>query len=114
MAVELFIARRYLRAKRKQAVISVITAISTIGVAAGVMALILALAINNGFRQELQNHLLGATSHVNLMEVQRGNGIENWRAFLDKFRSVPHVVAIAPTLYGQVMISGPIQAKGAV
>ncbi len=114
MAVELFIARRYLRAKRKQAVISVITAISIIGVSAGVMALIVALAINNGFRQQLQNHLLGATSHVNLLEVQRGTGIENWREFLDRFRSVPGVVAVAPALYGQVMISGPIQARGAI
>ena len=114
MPVEFFIARRYLRAKRKQAVISVITAISMIGVAAGVMALIVALAINNGFRQELQDHLLGATSHVNLLELDRGHGIENWPAFLGRFRSVPHVVSIAPALYGQVMISGPIQAKGAV
>lgn len=114
MPVELFIARRYLRAKRKQAVISVITAISIIGVAAGVMALIVALAINNGFRQQLQSHLLGATSHVNLLEIERGQGIENWRPFLDRFRSLPHVVAIAPALYGQVMISGAIQAKGAI
>jgi len=114
MPVELFIARRYLRAKRKQAVISVITVISTVGVAAGVMALIIALAVNNGFRQELQGHLLGATSHVNLLEVERGNGISNWPSFLDRFRRVPHVVAMAPALYGKVMISGPIQATGAV
>src|SRR5438045_230962 len=104
MPVELFIARRYLRAKRKQAVISVITVISTVGVAAGVMALVVALAINNGFRQELQDHLLGATSHVNLLEIERGHGIENWRSFLERFRGVPHVVAVAPALYGQVMI----------
>ena len=115
MAVELFIARRYLRAKRKQAVISVITTISIVGVAAGVMALIIALAINNGFRQQLQSHLLGATAHVNLMEVERGRGIEDWPAFLDKFRGVPHVTAVAPALYGPVMISAPGgQAKGAV
>ncbi|MBI3695615.1 MAG: ABC transporter permease [Acidobacteria bacterium] len=114
MPVELFIARRYLRAKRKQAVISVITAISIVGVAAGVMALIVALAINNGFRQELQDHLLGATSHVNLLELERGRGIENWPAFLGRFRGLPHVVSVAPALYGQVMASGPIQAKGAV
>src|SRR5215467_13353606 len=101
MPVELFIARRYLRAKRKQAVISVITGISIVGVAAGVMALIVALAINNGFREELESHLLSATSHVNLLEVERGTGIENYRAFIERFRGVPHVVAIAPALYGQ-------------
>ncbi len=115
MPVEFFIARRYLRAKRKQAVISVITTISIVGVAAGVMALIIALAINNGFRQQLQSHLLGATAHVNLMEVERGRGIEGWPAFLDEFRGVAHVTAVAPALYGQVMISAPGgQAKGAV
>src|SRR5204863_9692610 len=63
---ELFIARRYLRARRKEAVISVITAISIIGVAAGVMALIVALAINTGFRNTLERNLLGATAHVNV------------------------------------------------
>jgi lipoprotein-releasing system permease protein len=57
---ELFVARRYLKAKRKQAVISIITVISVIGVAAGVMALVIALAINNGFRNSLQRTLLGA------------------------------------------------------
>ncbi len=114
MAVEFFIARRYLRAKRKHAVISVITGISIVGVAAGVMALVLALAINNGFRQELQTHLLGATSHVNLLEVERREGMENWRPFLDKFRGAPHVVGVAPALYGPVMVSGPVQPKPAV
>ena len=59
---ELFVANRYLRAKRKQAVISVITVISIAGVAAGVMALVIALAITNGFRNSLQKNLLGATA----------------------------------------------------
>ena len=61
---ELFVASRYLRAKRKQVVLSVITAISVIGVAAGVMALVIALAINNGFRSTLERNLLGLTAHV--------------------------------------------------
>ncbi|MGD0618257.1 MAG: ABC transporter permease, partial [Bryobacteraceae bacterium] len=65
---ELFVAGRYLRAKRKQAVISVITVISVVGVAAGVMALVIALAINNGFRNTLQHSLLGATAHVMILE----------------------------------------------
>ena len=67
---EFFVARRYLRAKRKQVVISVITVISVIGVAAGVMALVIALAINNGFSSTLQRNLLGATAHVSI----RGKG----------------------------------------
>ena len=60
MMFELFIARRYLRAKRKQVVISVITAISVVGVAAGVMALVIALAITNGLRSTLERNLLGS------------------------------------------------------
>jgi lipoprotein-releasing system permease protein len=59
MRFEFFIASRYLRAKRKQAVIGVITAISIAGVAAGVASLVIALAVNNGFRQDLQDRLLG-------------------------------------------------------
>ena len=69
MQFELFVAARYLRAKRRQAVIGVITVISIIGVAAGVASLIVALAINNGFRQDLQDRLLGSTSHINLLRV---------------------------------------------
>ena len=61
MRFELFIATRYLRAKRRQAVIGVITGISIAGVAAGVASLVVALAIHNGFRQDLQNRLLGST-----------------------------------------------------
>ena len=64
MRFELFIASRYLRAKRRQAVIGVITAISVVGVMAGVASLIVALAINNGFRQDLQDRLLGSTAHA--------------------------------------------------
>ena len=78
MRFELFIAARYLRAKRRQAVIGVITAISVLGVAAGVASLIIALAINNGFRQDMQERLLGSTSHVNLMRVEN-DGIHDWQ-----------------------------------
>lgn len=110
---ELFVAGRYLRAKRKQAVISVITAISIVGVAAGVMALVIALAINNGFRNTLQRSLLGATGHVMLQEKQPGSGIENWQELDPRLRKIPHVASAAPGLYGPVMLSGPLQSQGA-
>jgi lipoprotein-releasing system permease protein len=103
---ELFVAIRYLRAKRKQAVISVITIISVIGVAAGVMALVIALAINNGFRGTLQRNLLSATAHVSVLEKKPENGIENWRDLTQKFRQLPHVMAATPSLYAPVMIAG--------
>lgn len=107
-----FIALRYLRARRKEAVISVITAISIIGVAAGVMALVISLAINNGFRNTLQRNLLGATAHVNIIDKE-GKGIENWSGLMERFRKIPHVTAAAPVLYGQVLLSGPMQSTGA-
>lgn len=111
---ELFVAGRYLKGKRKEVVISVITTISVIGVAAGVMALIVALAINNGFRNTLQRNLLGATAHINVQEKEPGYGIQKWRELIDAFRKLPHVIGAAPTLYGPVFLSGPVLAKGAI
>jgi lipoprotein-releasing system permease protein len=111
MRFELFIAARYLRAKRRQAVVGVITAISVIGVAAGVASLIIALAITNGMRRDLQERLVGSTSHVDLMRVA-GDGIRDWRPLLARLREVPHVVAAAPGLYGQVLISRGARSGG--
>ena len=113
MRFELFVASRYLRAKRRQAVIGIITGISVAGVAAGVASLIIALAINNGFRQDLQQRLLGSTAHIQLMRVE-ADGIRNWRDLLERTRKQPHVVANAPALYEQVLISRGARAKGAV
>ena len=111
---ELFVAKRYLRARRKEAVVSVVTVISVIGVAAGVMALIIALAVNNGFRNELQKNLLGATAHVDVIPKVAGNGIDNWRDLIPKLRKLPHVIGAAPALYGQVFLTGPLRAQGAI
>src|SRR6202035_5386094 len=96
---ELFIPRRYLRAKRKQVVISVITVISVIGVAAGVMALVIALAINNGFRSTLVRNLLGLTAHVRIQEKEIGEGIEGWEQISAQLARLPHVKSAAPALY---------------
>jgi lipoprotein-releasing system permease protein len=111
---ELFIARRYLRARRKETVISIITAISIIGVAAGVMALIIALAVNNGFSGTLQRNLLGAMAHVNVQEKQPGSGIADWPNIVERVRRIPHVVGAAPTLYTPVFLSGPLMSKGGI
>src|SRR5580765_1816063 len=113
MRFEFFIATRYLRAKRRQAFIGVITGISVAGVAAGVASLVVALAINNGFRQDLQQRLLGSTAHVSLLRVQ-SDGIQDWRPLLDKLSQQPHVVAVAPAIYEQVLISRGPRARGAV
>ncbi len=113
MRFELFIARRYLRAKRRQAFIGIITGISIAGVAAGVASLVIALAINNGFRQDLQQRLLGSTSHISLLRVS-DDGIKDWPALLDRLSKQPHVVAAAPAIFEQVLISRGPRARGAV
>jgi lipoprotein-releasing system permease protein len=113
MRFELFIATRYLRAKRRQAVIGVITGISIAGVAAGVASLVVALAINNGFRQDLQNRLLGSTSHINLLRIE-SDGIKDWRPLMERLSKQPHVVGTAPAIYEQVLISRGPRARGAV
>jgi lipoprotein-releasing system permease protein len=104
---EWFVAGRYLRARRKEKVVSVVTLISVIGVAAGVMALVISLAVNNGFRNTLENDLLKATAHVNVLKKDTGSGISDWRALAAKMRTIPHVVAAAPVLYDKVFITGP-------
>jgi lipoprotein-releasing system permease protein len=108
---ELFVAGRYLRARRKEKVISVITVIAVIGVAAGVMALIIALAVNNGFQTTLQRNMLAATAHLNILDKDPGVGINDWRNLIGKFRRMPHVVAVAPVLYDQVIFSGSLGRK---
>jgi lipoprotein-releasing system permease protein len=107
MRFELSIAARYLKAKRRQAVVGVVTAISVAGVAAGVAALIIALAITNGMRRDLQDRLLGASAHVDLLRVE-SDGMKDWRPLLERMKHVEHVRAAAPGLYGQVLVSrGP-------
>src|SRR5437016_1417847 len=113
MRFELFVATRYLRAKRRQAFIGVITAISIAGVAAGVASLIVALAINNGFRQDLQDRLLGSTAHISLMRVQ-SDGIKDWRPLLERLSKRPHVMAAAPAIYERVLVARGPRASGAV
>ena len=113
MRFELFIARRYLRAKRRQAFIGIITGISIVGVAAGVASLVVALAINNGFRQDLQQRLLGSTSHISLLRVA-DDGIKDWPALMERLSKQPHVVAAAPAIFEQVLISRGPRARGAV
>ena len=113
MTFELFVAARYLKAKRRQAVVGVVTTISVGGVAAGVAALIIALAITNGMRRELQDRLLGSTAHVQLMRVE-SDGIRDWRPLLERLRHLPHVTAASPGLYEQVLVARGARDGGAL
>jgi lipoprotein-releasing system permease protein len=111
---ELQIALRYLLAKRKQAFISVISSISTLGVTVGVMAVIIALAIMTGLQQELRDRIVGANPHV---YVWSRIGIADYHKEVEKLRRVPHVVGAAPAVLGRALISAQnnreaIQIKG--
>jgi lipoprotein-releasing system permease protein len=111
---ELHIALRYLLAKRKQAFISVISLISTLGVTVGVMALVIALALMTGLQQELRDRILGSNPHIYVWNTK---GITDEGAEAEKLRTVPHVVGAAPAILGQGLISAagetqPLQVKG--
>jgi lipoprotein-releasing system permease protein len=113
MSFEWFVALRYLRAKRRQAAISIITAISVIGVMAGVGALVIALAINTGFREEIESRLLGATANINLLRTAN-DGIRDYEGLCERLGRLPHVVATAPSLYEEVLASSNSRAQGIV
>jgi lipoprotein-releasing system permease protein len=113
MRFELYVAARYLKAKRRQAVVGVVTAISVAGVAAGVAALIIALAITNGMRRDLQDRLIGSTAHIQLMRV-KDDGIRNWQPLFERLRHLPHVTAASPGLYEQVLVARGSRDGGAL
>ena len=114
MKFELLVAIRYLKAKRKQAVISLITIISIIGVGAGVAALIIALAINAGFREDLQKRLLGAQAHVSILRKDRAGGIADYMRITKEIEQVPGVTSAAPAVYQKALIYSATQANGII
>ena len=99
---ELHIALRYLLAKRKQAFISVISLISTLGVTVGVMAVVIALAMMTGLQNELRDRMLGSNPHI---YVWKTKGIADDRAEVGEAPRVPHVIGAAPAILGQGLIS---------
>jgi lipoprotein-releasing system permease protein len=114
MPYELQIALRYLLAKRRQVFISVISLVSTIGVTVGVMALIIALALMTGLQNELRDRILGSSAHV---YVWKPSGLTNYRAEVDKLKTIPGVVGAAPALLGKALVTsergeGFITVKG--
>jgi len=106
MPFELRIALRYLTARRKQAFISVISAISVLGVVVGVMALMVALGLMTGLQREIRSKILGATAHISIF--RSGNEpFDNYRDVVAKVRTVPHVLGSAPTVYGKGLMITP-------
>ncbi len=109
---ELFLGIRYLKAKRKQRFISVITIISILGVMVGVMALVVVLSVMNGFRSDLMNKILGVNSHVLVLNM--AGTFSGYRQVADKIRDMDGVVAVTPFIYTQVMVNHMGRVSGAV
>src|SRR5438034_4170945 len=104
MPFELRIALRYLTAKRKQAFISIISAISVLGVVVGVMALMVALGLMTGLQKEIRSKILGTTSHISLFR-SRGEGFDDYRQVVERVRHLPHVLGAAPAVYGKGIVA---------
>jgi lipoprotein-releasing system permease protein len=113
MKFEWFVARRYLRSPYRPAVLRLVTAFSVIGVAAGVATLVIALAMNTGFRETLQDRLLGVTAHVSLTRPGAG-GIRDYEALASKFAAMPGVKSVTPAVYQTVLLTFAGEARGVV
>jgi lipoprotein-releasing system permease protein len=113
MPYELFIALRYLRARRRQAAVSVITAIAVAGITLGVAALIIAQALITGFRADVQDKVLQGTAHLNLLK-RDGGVIENYRELVERVRSAPGVSEASATIYAEVLLSAQDHQEYAV
>lgn len=113
MGYELFIALRYLRARRRQTAVSVITAIAVTGMTIGVAALIIAQAMISGFRSNVQEKILQGTDHLNLLK-EDNSGIENYRELTERIRQIPGVRAVSATIYAPVLLSNGCQLEQAI
>lgn len=113
MQFEWLVARRYLRAKRRRGFLSVITLIAIAAVAAGVTSLVLALAINAGFRQTYEERLLGATAHLSVT-LKDASGIRDFRRLAARLAALPGVTSVSPALYETVLLSSGSRAQGIV
>lgn len=113
MRFEWFVARRYLRSPYRPAVLRLVTLFSVLGVAAGVATLVVALSMNTGFRETLQDRLLGVTAHVSLTRPGSG-GIHDYEALVTKLAATPGVRSVTPAVYQTVLLSFAGQARGVV
>ncbi|MCX5853834.1 MAG: lipoprotein-releasing ABC transporter permease subunit [Deltaproteobacteria bacterium] len=112
MSYELFVSLRYLKAKRKQVFVSIITFISIAGISLGVAALIIVLAVMNGFENDLRNKILGINSHIVLM--QHSGAMRDYQKVREDIAGVSGVVASTPFIYAQAMLKNGGHTSGVV
>lgn len=113
MTFEWLVALRYLRSPNRPAVLRLVTLLAVLGVAAGVMTLVIALSMNTGFRQAIRDRLLSVTAHVNLKPVNP-DGIHDYRVLMTRLQDAPGVRSIEPAVYNTVLLSCGGRARGIV
>jgi lipoprotein-releasing system permease protein len=113
MTFEWLVAKRYLRSPNRPAVLRLVTYLASLGVAAGVMTLVVALSMNTGFREAIRNRLLSVTAHVNVKPYSR-EGIRNYQPLMAQLSKAPGVQSIVPAVYDTVLLSIGARARGVV
>ncbi len=113
LPLELVVGLRYIRAKRKQAFISVISAFGVLGVTLGVMTLIIVLGVMNGFERDLKEKILGTVSHLVVMNNST-RSITDWKQVMDRIKSLDGINAVTPYIYGQAMLSARGRVRGVI
>ena len=113
MRFEWFVALRYLRSPNRPTVLRLVTAFSVLGVTAGVATLVVALAMNTGFRETLQDRLLGVTAHISLTRPGSG-GIQDYEALATKLSRIPGVSSVTPAVYQTVLMTFGGESRGVV
>jgi len=113
MGFPFFIARRYLLASRKQAVVFVISLISVLGVIVGVAALVVVLALMTGFQEQIQSRILGANAHLTILSGWAGRPLADAAAETGRIAALEDIVAAAPVVYEKAMASSALNAAGA-
>ncbi len=113
MSFEIFVAKRYLTARRKQAFISVITFISALGITIGVMALIIAIALITGFQNDVQEKILGSTSHIMVRNYSE-EGLTDYKSLMNQIMAIDDIDSASPVIFETVLLSGAIKDDGAM
>jgi lipoprotein-releasing system permease protein len=109
---EFWLGLKYLRAKRKQTTISVVTLLSVLGVGVGVMALIVVISVMTGFAEDLKERILGITAHV--MVLQRGQEMKGYEVLTQRLKEFPGVIGASPFVVREVILQGPHRTTGVV
>ena len=113
MAFEWFVAKRYLRSPNRPVVLRLVTGFSVLGVTAGVATLVIALAMNTGFRETLQDRLLGVTAHISLTKPGAG-GIHDYNSLAEKLAKIAGVRSVTPAVYETVLMTFGGESRGVV